>query len=171
MISLNEEGDIEYMNDNEKERQDKKENDGIVSTLGNEYNESNKSNFKMLFRKLAMKYAIAMFAIIIVVGFIIWALLGAITYIFDLEGDNSTTDVASERLIKEYTTIAKTDDNRYYFKINKLLVAKYLEELNKADYEGYYFDRDPDTDEEKPEFKYDPDDAEILKQINIIHIL
>lgn len=65
--------------------------------------------------------------------------IAAIIHILNLEGDSSTAGVASKEVIEENVTIVESIDEDgngqgYYFKIDKDILKKYLEELNRAYY-------------------------------------
>lgn len=74
------------------------------------------------------------------------------------------TDVASKKLIDEYVDIKNTDNGEYYFKIDQKLLDEYLEKINEAYHNGYYFNPEPEEDEDRPEFVYDEDDLYISKE-------
>ena len=101
---------------------------------------------------------------------IISILLGGIITIFDFEGDNNIASEASSSILKdeELVSIEKAPgDQGYYFKIDQKVKEEYIKLLNKAYYEGYYHENQPEEDEDKPEFEYNPDRANI-KEADII---
>lgn len=110
------------------------------AALQNEANEigrdkkKNKSKFQMWARRIA-QWIVAVVPILIKLAPIIGAFLFvALIYDLDLDGDNTTAGVASVKVIndKENVDIAEAEDEGYYFKINKDIEKKYLEELNRA---------------------------------------
>ena len=152
----------------EDERKDRRNDEETTKGLSKIAKKDNKSKFLMIAKRLAMiikfaimlisKYFMVILATLVVVAIIYW---------FDLDGDNSIASVASSTLIKdkENVDIAEaSEEDGYYFKINKELAEKYLIELNKAAYYGYWESRHQDIEEkiaEKGEYVHDPDELEI----------
>ncbi|MCI8621841.1 MAG: hypothetical protein HFJ50_09380 [Clostridia bacterium] len=149
------------MND-DNERQERRNEDSLKTSLGNSAKKDNKSKFSMIATRLAlaMHVLVTLLPIIITVG-LLAIIFTAAVHIFDLEGDNITTSRASDTVIRENVEIAEAEGGQgYYFKIDKELVEKYLVELNKAFHEGYWYDTSPDPDG-RTEYVHDPDDLYI----------
>lgn len=95
-------------------------------------------------------------------------LFGAIIHIITKGGNNNVAQVAISTIIenKEDVTIQETDDgNGYYFKIDKDIIDHYMEEVNRAYYEGYYKELHPDNaDSGVDDFVYDKDNPYIKEQ-------
>lgn len=153
---------------NEEERKEQGEDKGLINGIKEKVKKANKSNFKMMFKKFFVTVVLPILLHYAVPILLIACVIGAVTYIFDLEGSSSIVDVASSSLLKqkENVDIAITDSgDGYYFKIDQKIIDNYLIELNKAYYEGYYFNtnKDDEEDDEKDEFVYDEEDADITK--------
>ena len=141
------------------ERKDKQNDDSILDGLGKSAKKDNKSKFKMMAKVMAIKAALSLLLIIFIASSI-WAIFMAIIHILDLEGDHNITSQGSAELLKEKVTIDKSFDGRYYFKIDKETKKEYLVKLNKAFYEGYWYDTHPDL-EDKPEYVHDEDNLKV----------
>lgn len=145
---------------NEEDKRDKKDDDGIISKLKAGFRKNNKSKFTMLLKNAAkvITALLPMIKIIIIV-LIAFVITSAISYIIDLVGSASVSDIASKSSIEEFTEIAKkSDEEGYYFKISKELIDNYVKMLNKAYYEGYYNETNPEIDEDAPEYVYDEEE-------------
>ena len=96
-------------------------------------------------------------------------ILGAVVvfgliYLIDKIGDNNASSVASRATIAEEVEIKNDEETgNYDFNIDKDIDKKYLELLNKAYYEGYYHDKNPNLD--KKEFVYDENNADFDEEI------
>ena len=107
--------------------------------------------------KLGIKPLI-LFAVIVLV----FAILIAWVTIIDLNGFSNIMDFSISDLFKKNVSIAQTTDKGSYYKINGDIIDKFLEQLNKGYYLGYFDDNEPEEKDESG-FKYDPDDADITK--------
>lgn len=172
---------------NDEEKNDQREDQGIIDKLKQGHKKSNISKYIMKWIKgFIVSHALMIIAII---GFFIAFILvfNAITHILDVRGSTDIVDVASSTIIAENSEIAKAEnDEGYYFKINDTIVEDFLVELNRAYEEGHYFDHidlgssnqdnkdenninningdnqgNPDDVTNITDFVYDKDDAEI----------
>ena len=121
-----------------EEDKQRKEEAGIqnkINEIGRD-KRKNKSSFKMIASRIAKFIATVVIPLLIKLAPIIIGaiLIGALIHILDLDGDNSTAGVASVKVIndKENVDIEEAGDEGYYFKINKDIEKKYLEEINRA---------------------------------------
>jgi len=152
----------------EDERKDKRSDEETTRGLGQAAKKDNKSKFSMIAKRLAIAIKVTVMLITKLLPVILVSLiLTSCAYWFDLDGDNSIASVASSTLIKDKENVDIAEASQadgYYFKINKELAEKYLIELNKAAYYGYWDTRHPDIEEkiaEKGEYVHDPDDLKI----------
>jgi len=153
------------MNEEENKRREELEDERTKSELERNSKKSNKSKFKMMASRLTTFMTIILPILkIVTVIIIIATLIGCLTYIFKLKGHNSIADVASTFLMQEYVTVDKTENDEYYFKIDKKVIDDYLEKLNEAYHNGYYFNTNPEIDEEIPEFVYNPEEADVTEE-------
>lgn len=123
--------------DEEKQRKEEEALQNEANRIGRD-KKKNKSKFQLVASGIAQIIAtivpiLMKFALMFLGAFI----LGAIIDVLKLEGDNSTAGVASVKVIDENVDIAEAIDENgeeqgYYFKINKDIIKKYLEELNRA---------------------------------------
>ncbi len=154
--------------DNEEleKRRDKQEDEKMQGMLEKDSKKNNKSKFKMIASRLAAIILSKTMLPIIIGMFAAGFILGAAIYIFDLEGDNSVSSVASSSIInnKEYVDIEDAGNGEYYFKIDKKLKDDYIKLINKAYYEGYYFETNPEKDDDIEEFVYDKENPYIKEE-------
>lgn len=150
----------------EEEKNEKKKDEALLGKLGKGVKKNNKSKFKMIVSKIIAAIGIKGFLIFILVVTMA-AVLGGLITIFDFEGDNNIASEAINSVLKnkELVNIAKAPgDQGYYFKIDQKIKDEYVKLLNKAYYEGYYHENEPEEDEDKPEFEYNPDRANIKEE-------
>lgn len=90
--------------------------------------------------------------------------IAALIYIFDRDGSNRVSDYASQSVLEKEGNVEITkvnDKEGYYFKIDKNIINDYLIELNRAYYQGIFFDKDNDNNPE--DYVYDEKNADITK--------
>lgn len=155
---------------NDDERNDQREDQGIFNKLKKGHKKGNKSIFKMMLKK-AITIILPVLLKIMVPLIILVCVWSAITHILDIRGSTDIVDVASSAIINENSEIVKAEDGEgYYFKIKNTIVEDFLEELNRAYYEGHYFDHidlgfsnrdDEDLNTNSSDFVYDKDEADI----------
>lgn len=156
--------------DNEEldKRRDEQEDEKMKGMLEKDSKKANKSKFKMIATRLAAIITAIQTMLPIILGIcVIGAILGAFIYILDLEGDNSVSSVAVGTIFEDKEMIDITNEGGngdYYFKINKEIKDKYIELINKAYYEGYYFDTNPEPSEDANEFVYDKENPYIKEE-------
>lgn len=147
-------------------RRDEQKDEKMTGMLEKVAKKDNKSKFKMIATRLTAIITAIQTMLPIIIGMcVVGAILGAVIYIFDLEGDNSVSSVATSTLLEDEESVRITNEDgngEYYFKINKEIKEKYLELINKADHDGYYWRTDPPPNEE--EFVYDKDNATIKEE-------
>lgn len=152
--------------DNEEldKRREQQEDEKMQGMLEKDSKKANKSKFIMIAKRLAAIISAIQTMLPIIIGMmVVGAIIGAIIYIFDLEGDNSVSSVASSFIInnKEYVDIADAGNGEYYFKIDKKIKDDYIKLINKAYHEGYY---DGNIDEDAGEFVYDKENPYIKEE-------
>lgn len=155
---------------NDDERNEQREDQGIIDKLKKGHKKGNKSKFKMALKKVIAIIVPVLLKVMVplIILICVWS---AITHILDIKGSTSLVNVASFNIINENSEIVKAEnDEGYYFKINDTVVEDFLEELNKAYHEGHYFDHidlgsgnkdDEDLDTSTSDFVYDKDEARI----------
>lgn len=121
--------------DEEKQRKEDAAIQDEANQVGRD-KKKNKSKFQLVASRIAKIIATIVPILIKLAPIIIGAfVLGALIHVLKLEGDNSTAGVASVKVIDENVDIAEAEnDQGYYFKIDKDIIKKYLEELNRAYY-------------------------------------
>lgn len=121
--------------DEDKQRKEESGIQNKINEIGRD-KRKNKSSFKMIASRIAKFIATVVIPLLIKLAPIIIGaiLIDALIHILDLDGDNSTAGVASVKVIndKENVDIEEAGDEGYYFKINKDIEKKYLEEINRA---------------------------------------
>lgn len=150
----------------EEEKNENKKDESLLGKLKKGVKKNNKSKFKMIMSKIIAAIGIKTFVIFLII-MAVAATLGALITIFDFEGDNNIASEAINSALKnkELVNIAKApEDQGYYFKIDKKIKDEYVKLLNKAYYEGYYHENAPEKDEDKPEFEYNSDRANIKEE-------
>lgn len=152
------------------EDKERKEDEGLQSSLEGaaKNKKNNRSKFAMIASRLAgIITAIIMPLLQVMLPLIILAcVLGGLIYIFDLEGDNNITSKGLESIItnKEYIDIEEAENNQgYYFKIDKETENKYVEEINRAFHDGYWYDTNPDRPRDE-NYVYNEKDAYIKEK-------
>lgn len=149
----------------DEDRQNQVEDEKTKSVLERDSKKSNKSKFKMVASRIATILAIVKSLLPAIAIFaVVASVLTAAIYLCDLKGHNNMVDVASKDVIDEYLDIAKADDNTYYFKIGHELIDDYLKKINEAYHKGYYFESEPEEDEDLEEYIYDKDNAYITEE-------
>lgn len=150
----------------EEEKNENKKDEALLGGIGKKVKKNNKSVFKMIASWLKKKTVINILLILAVI-LIVYFLLGGLIQILDFEGDNNIASEAINSALKnkELVNIAKAPgDQGYYFKIDQKIKDEYVKLLNKAYYEGYYHENQPKEDEDKPEFEYNQDRANIKEE-------
>ncbi len=152
------------------EDKERKEDEGLQSNLKDttKNKKNNQSKFAMIASRLAgLIAAVIMPLLQVMLPLIILAVvLGGLIYIFDLEGDNNITSKGLESIItnKEYVDIEEAEDNLgYYFKIDKETEDKYVEEINRAFHDGYWYSTNPDRPRDE-NYVYNEKDAYIKEK-------
>ena len=85
-------------------------------------------------------------AVVVLLGV---AVLASTSKLLNLFGDNSISYVASSKIMQNDVQIAKaSDEEGYYFRINKNVVWDYIKKLDQATSQGYYLDREPENDDD-----------------------
>lgn len=152
------------MNDDEK--QDKKQEEGLLGKLKKGSKKDNKSKFSMTLRKVFLSIVLPFLLKAIIPIMIVFVIISAFTIDMDKKGDSRITEHAVGDLINDEEMVSIQEENgQYYFEINKEIEDKYLEKLNKAYYDGYFMSSDPEqSDEDTEEFVYDEENARITKK-------
>ncbi len=151
------------MND-EEDKKEQMQDASILNKIKNGAKKSNKSKFKAVATRLASVFsAIASFIhtfwpLILIV--IVVTTISAFIHKIIIEGNNSVAFVATNKVVEDNVALTTNSNGEAYFKINKDIVDKYLEEINKAYYEGYYESLHPD-EQTNQEFVYDPENPYI----------
>ena len=141
-----------------KELEDRKDDD-VLKDAERNMKKNNKSKFKMTFKKvLVVKALISLTALVIIASSIVS--LFAFIYIIDEEGTSKVTEKAVGNIVKEKVKIAE-GENGNYLKIEKDFVDDFIIQLNKAFFDGYFYEEDPEKRED--EFVYDEESADITE--------
>lgn len=103
---------------------------------------------------------------LIITGIVIVAvvIIAALIYIFDRDGNNRVSDYASQSVLQKEGNVEITkasDEEGYYFKIDKNIVNDYLVELNRAFYQGAFYDKNNNNNPD--DYVYNEKDADITK--------
>ena len=145
---------------NDEEQKEKKQDEGIIDKAKDAAKKGHKkgSTFKIIMKIMSVLSAIKPVIFIVLACLITVLLSGFIEA--DAEGSSNISGHASKSIIEENVDIAKTDDGRYYFKIDKDIINEYLKKLNEAYEEGYYYnlgtkDEDEKNEEDKEDDKED----------------
>lgn len=135
-----------------EEQKEKKQDQGIVNKLKDSAKKEKKkgSKFKMILKAIAAALPAIKALTVFAIAAAIITFLGAFTAA-DEQGNNKTAGNASKKVIEENVEIAKTNDGKYYFKIDKNIINEYLKKLNEAYEAGYYNDAETKEDDEKEE--------------------
>lgn len=149
----------------DEEKKQQLEEERTKSNIDRDNKNKSKTDIKTIAKRLSTVIAVILpllkfIAIVAVIAIVI----SCVTYLFNLKGHNNMAAVSASEVMKEHVTIDKTEDNEYYFKIDKQVIDDYLKMLNEAYYNGYYFSNDPENDENMPEHVYDKDDPRIKKE-------
>lgn len=157
------------MNNDINDKNEQREDESLFSKIEKGAKQSNISKFRMIATRIAtvlikiITFIASHWVAILVVTALL--LLGAIIKKITTDGDNSLSQVAIANLIKneEYINIQEaSEDDGYYFFIKQDIIDHYLEELNRAYYEGYYTELNPEQDEDDTdEFVYNPESPDV----------
>ncbi len=152
------------MNDDEK--QEEKQEEGLLGKLKEGSKKINKSKFSMTLRRVFLSIVLPILLKAIIPIMIIFIIISAFTIDMDKKGDSRITEHAIDDLMDDEEMVSIQEENgQYYFEINKEIIDKYLEKLNKAYYDGYFMSNEPEqSDENTAEFVYDEEDARITKK-------
>ncbi|MCI9366073.1 MAG: hypothetical protein HFJ54_05945 [Clostridia bacterium] len=124
--------------ENNDQKQDDQELRGIGNVLKTGAKKA-KNVFSMILKKIIAAIGIPLLIKLIFILIVIAGITCALSWLFNFHSHNVITDVASTRVLKSEVTIElASEEEGYYFKMNKEAVDKYLEELNKAYQEGYF---------------------------------
>lgn len=135
---------------NDEEQKDKKQTQGIVNKVEDSAKKAKKvgSKFKMIMQAIAV-------ALPAIKGLTVFVVIATVLTFFggfavaEEEKSNKTAESASAKVIKDNINIVKTNDGRYYFKIDKDIINEYIKKLNKADEEYRYNNSETKEDEEE----------------------
>ncbi len=124
------------------EKNESKQDDQELRGIGNILKtgaKKAKNIFSMILKKIIAAIGIPLLIKLIFILVVIAGVTCALSWLFNFHSHNVITDVASTRVLKSEVTIElASEEEGYYFKMNKEAVDKYLEELNKAYQEGYF---------------------------------
>lgn len=171
----------------EEERQEEKRDKGVINKIKRDVEKGAKSKFKMWLKKLLIALLTSKVGIIFIIILAIITILAAVVHKLDISGSTDTVDVATETIITQNTEIKQAPNSAdgYYFQISDDVVKQFLQELNRAYYEGHYLDHiaedgvekehydndedvvagnDGNKDENQSDFVYDPEDADITEK-------
>lgn len=126
----------------EEERQDQRNDKGIINKIKNNVKKEEKSKFKMWLHKMLITLIASKIGIVLIIAFAVMAILAVATHIINIRGSTDVTDVATETVIEETAEIVQAPNpaDGYYFQISDDIVNKFLIELNRAYDEGHYLD-------------------------------
>ena len=161
--------------DNQEEKKEQKEDQGLLHKLKDNAKKANKSKFKMWLTRMLAPVIASLFLHVILPIILVATIITCLTHILDLDGSNKIVARAASNIMqnKEIVDIAKAEGEQgYYFKIDEKVIDNYILELNKSYHEGYYTDEENDDDEtenieieedddEKEEYVHDEDDLYI----------
>ena len=126
-------------NDEKKEGQ---ENAGIINKARDGARKANKTKFKIKAFLKSVMVAPIIIKVLLIIALVV-SVVGAVSKLLNLFGDNSISYVASKEIMTKDVKIAKaSDEEGYYFKISKDIVQDYIKQLDKAMKQGYYLSRD-----------------------------
>mgnify|MGYP001145655611 CR=1 FL=1 len=151
------------MNDDEKDdkREEKMQENDIMNFVKNKAKKA-KNVFSMIMKK-ALAAVAPIFLKAVALLIVVFTIIGCLSALFDFEGTNRVSDKAIKEVRKEEVELVQGDDG-YYFKISKNVMDRFMEELNKAYYLGYFHDNVEDEEERKNQFIYDEEEQNVTKK-------
>ncbi len=122
-----------------------------------------KNVFKLILSKIVAAIGVPTLIYGIVIAVIVGAIISAFSAVIYLFGSSNISADASSKVMQdeEQVSIAKDESEGYYFKINKDILEKYMEELFYSDQNGFFDNvKIPDGKEDEEVEENDNEDEE-----------